>query len=157
MRVGKGLLVLFGAVLALNMFGRPEKSEPLLKESAAVSASTIRTAFDQAEERRRNAIAEHQAVVESLRLVKVGWHLDGFGNVLMASFTVRNEGKRNMKDLQIACDMYSNSGTRIGGATATIYEWLNAGKTRTFPAMNLGFVNSQSAKMGCRIVEAAEL
>jgi hypothetical protein len=121
------------------------------------SRSSLESSMDQAALRRQQAIAEHQAFVDALRVTNVRWRLDGFGTVLVASFTVRNEGKRNMKDLQVACDIYSNSGTRIGSATATIYEWLDAGKTRTFKEMNLGFVHVQSAKMGCQVIEAAEL
>jgi hypothetical protein len=80
------------------------------------------------------------------------WGKSGFGSVGLGYFTVRNENSFAVKDIAIQCDFYANSGTHLTSANATIYEAIGAKKSRTFNEVNLGFIHSQSNRIGCQII-----
>lgn len=81
------------------------------------------------------------------------WKLGGFDNVILATFTVKNENDFDVKDLQIRCEAFGKSGTRIDRNTRTIYDVVKAKGTKRLPEANLGLVNSQAEKLACDIVD----
>jgi hypothetical protein len=86
------------------------------------------------------------------KILKFSWSKEGFGNVMMANFTVRNNSPYDIKDLEIQCEHSAPSGTVIDSNTRTIYEIVKANSTRTFQGVSMGFIASQVAESGCHIV-----
>jgi len=82
---------------------------------------------------------------------KVTWRTGGFGSVMLADVTVRNDSDYDVKDPRIACQIYADSGTRLGRTRQTIYQVVPARAAMAFPNLNLGLIHSQSAKASCSI------
>lgn len=80
------------------------------------------------------------------------WKLGGFDNVILATFTVKNENDFAVKDLQIRCEAFGKSGTKIDRNTRTIYDVVKAKGTKRLPEANLGLVNSQAERLACDII-----
>lgn len=79
------------------------------------------------------------------------WNKEGFGSVMEANFTVKNDSDYDVKDLEIKCRHFANSGTEIDSNTRTIYEVVKAHSTRKFNKFNMGFIHSQAASSSCGI------
>lgn len=80
------------------------------------------------------------------------WKLGGFDNVILATFTVKNGNDFDVKDIQIRCEAFGKSGTKIDRNTRTIFDVVKAKKTKQLPEANLGLVNSQAHQLACEIV-----
>lgn len=79
------------------------------------------------------------------------WKKAGFGNIMTADFIVTNAGQRAVKDLDVSCDHFAASGTRIDSSKRTLFHSVAAGETKRFPGFNMGFVDPQSTSSRCRI------
>ena len=67
------------------------------------------------------------------------------------AFTIKNDSDQDIKDIEIVCDDFAKSGTKIDDNKRTIYEIVKAHTTRKFPRFDMGFVHSQTASTSCRI------
>lgn len=94
-----------------------------------------------------------QLALESVVIASSGWTTGGFNTVMLFSAKVKNNGLSAVKDLKIACDLYSNSGTKVSVVSAIVYETLRAGKSISFKELNMGFINTQSARASCAVVD----
>ena len=72
---------------------------------------------------------------------------------MVANFTIRNDSAYEIRDIEIVCDHYARSGTRIDRNERTIYDIVPAKRRRTFRNFNMGFIHSQVQKSGCRIAD----
>jgi hypothetical protein len=90
-----------------------------------------------------------------LRDVKLNfrWSKGGFGNIMLADFTIKNPTQYRFKDFEIKCTHYAPSGTVIDSNTRTIYEIVEPKSTKVFRQMNMGFIHSQAAQSGCQITD----
>lgn len=79
------------------------------------------------------------------------WRKGGFDSVMKADFTVTNNSQYNVKDLEVTCNHYAKSGTKIDSNTRTIYDIVNAHSTKKFPDFNMGFIHSQASSSACTI------
>ncbi len=79
------------------------------------------------------------------------WKAGGFGSVMIADLTVKNNSKHNIKDIEIECQLSGKSGTKLSRKKKIIYDSVMAGKTRQFSKFNMGIINSQSSSAGCVI------
>jgi hypothetical protein len=88
-----------------------------------------------------------------LRDVKLdyNWSKSGFGNVMIADFTIKNPTPYRFKDFEVKCTHFAPSGTVIDSNTRTIYEIVEPQSTKRIKQMNMGFIHSQAAKSGCEI------
>jgi hypothetical protein len=85
-------------------------------------------------------------------IVDYSWHKGGFGSVMVLNkVTIKNTRKIAIADFRITCDTSGPSGTILSSPSTTLYERIEAGKTRTFRDVNLGFIHSQSARASCRV------
>lgn len=80
------------------------------------------------------------------------WNKSGFGSVMMAKLIIKNKNDFEVKDLVVKCDLFGNSGSRIGTATKTVYESVPAKTAKTINDVNMGFINSQTSSTSCGIV-----
>ena len=65
---------------------------------------------------------------------------------------MKNGNDFDVKDLQIRCEAFGKSGTKIDRNTRTIYDVVKAKGTKRLPEANLGLVNSQAERLACDIV-----
>jgi hypothetical protein len=92
------------------------------------------------------------AALGSMQL-KYSWRKEGFDNIMIANFTIINNGPRDVKDIQITCTHFAKSGTRIDSNTRTIYDIVKAGKKKRFNKFNMGFIHSQAQSSSCEITD----
>jgi hypothetical protein len=140
--VAGGVLLVFALAMCADK-KNPPTSEPQVDQARAAAAA----------ERERRA-AEHREKVEAIRVTKIRWRLDGFGSVLILAPTLQNTGQSEVRDIKLTCTLLARSGTTVGTVSHVVYDLLPAGKARSFPEVNLGFVNEQSAKLGCEVADA---
>lgn len=103
-------------------------------------------------EKERNAKEDVYRLEDVLRLIEVdfNWHTIGYGNVMVADFTVTNLSKYKIKDIEITCYHFGKSGTKIDSNTRTIYDIVPAKGKKYFKDVNMGFFHSQTNKSGCK-------
>jgi hypothetical protein len=85
------------------------------------------------------------------------WHTDGFGNIMMANFTIKNPTQYRFKDFEIKCTHSAPSGTVIDSNSRTIYQTVEPISTKVIREMNMGFINSQATRSGCQITDLVVL
>jgi hypothetical protein len=81
------------------------------------------------------------------------WQKSGFGNVMIADFTVHNPTQLRFKDFEVTCTHRAPSGTKIDSNTRTIYEVVEPNSTKQVNEMNMGFIDSQVASSHCEITD----
>jgi len=81
------------------------------------------------------------------------WQKSGFGSVLLADFTIKNDSNYTVKDIEIRCDHYANSGTKIDSNTRVVYEIIEKHSTKKIKNINMGLIRSQITKSGCGIID----
>lgn len=86
-------------------------------------------------------------------VIDYDWYKSGLGNIAMLNGTIKNNGPTSVKDIKIACVGTASSGTKIDTKMHTLYEIVGAGKTIKFSDLNMGFIQSQVASLGCGIVD----
>jgi RNA polymerase subunit RPABC4/transcription elongation factor Spt4 len=98
-------------------------------------------------------IVDPKAVALSQVSLDYTWSKGGFGNVMEATFTVKNNSAYNIKDFEITCRHFAKSGTEIDSNKRTIFDVVKAHSTRKFPNFNMGFIHSQAEQSSCKITE----
>jgi hypothetical protein len=91
------------------------------------------------------------------KLVDFTWEKGGFGTVMIANFTVRNDSPVDVADLKIRCDHYAASGVVVDQNAGTAFAVVRAHSTTRIPSVNMGFLASQAGssrptKTDCEIV-----
>jgi hypothetical protein len=81
------------------------------------------------------------------------WSKQGFGNVMIADFTIQNPSTYPIKDIEITCSHFGKSGTEIDSNTRTIYDVVPAKGKKTIKNFNMGFIHTQAASSSCKIVD----
>jgi hypothetical protein len=82
------------------------------------------------------------------------WSIGGFGTVAVVTVTINNSNDFPVKDVGIECRFSGKSGTALSTATHTIFDTVKLKSKRTFKEVNVGFINSQSARGGCSVETA---
>lgn len=90
------------------------------------------------------------------KLVDFTWEKGGFGTVMMANFTVRNDSPVDVADLKIQCHHYAASGVVLDENSGTAFALVKAHATTRIPNVNMGFLsaesgNSRTTKTDCEI------
>jgi PAS domain S-box-containing protein len=91
------------------------------------------------------------------KLVDFSWQKGGFGTVMIANFTVRNDSPVDVGDLKIQCENYAASGVLVDHNDGTAFAIVKAHATTRIPNVNMGFLNSESGtsrttKTDCEIL-----
>ena len=131
------LWIVFG-VVALGFIGSMMKGTT--SADGAASTGAAKPYVDQA--------------ISHVLINKFDWRKGGFDDVAFVTMTLKNSSTRPIKDIGIVCEFAGKSGTIVGTGSATIFDILPAGKTKTFPELSTGFINSQSAGGDCKIADA---
>lgn len=93
---------------------------------------------------------QKKLVSEQLKL-DYEWRKIGFGSVLEADFTITNNSEYDIKDVDIQCEHYSKSDTKIDSNNEVIYEVFNSKTTKKINNFNMGFIHSQVNSSSCHI------
>ena len=94
-----------------------------------------------------------EQALNSVKLEKFDWKKGGFDSIMMLSATIKNEGTRDVKDIEIKCKHASNSGTKIDSNTKVVFEIVKAGKSLRIKDFSMGFIHSQAASTSCEITD----
>ena len=89
-----------------------------------------------------------------ITLTDINWAKEGFGIVVIASFTLKNTSQIDFKDIMIKCEFYAASGTMIDQSHKTVYEIIKSNKTKRIKGFNLGFINNQVRSGRCDVTSA---
>jgi hypothetical protein len=98
-----------------------------------------------------------QQIIDQLEIEKLGWYKSRFDNVMMVNVTFKNKGTRDVKDIELTCEHYASSGTKIDSNSRVIYEIVKAGKSKRVRNFNMGFIHSQAVSTSCRITDLTVL
>jgi hypothetical protein len=82
------------------------------------------------------------------------WKIGGFGSIGIVTVTIENGNDFAVKDIGIRCTFDGKSGTQLSAASHTIFDTIKAKSRQTFREVNIGFINSQSARAGCSVETA---
>jgi hypothetical protein len=69
---------------------------------------------------------------------------------MVATFRIDNDNTVRIKDVQVSCRHYTNSGTYIDSNTRTVYEFIEPRSYHYVHNMNMGFIHSAATKTNCR-------
>ncbi len=91
------------------------------------------------------------------KLVDFTWEKGGFGTVMIANFTIRNDSPIDVGDLKIRCDHYAAGGVVVDQNAGTAFAIVKAHSTTRIPNVNMGFLSSQAgnshaSKTDCEIL-----
>ncbi len=127
--------------------------------AAAAAAATLIFAATRQPQRHIDSIAprvssqEEQDALDGLKLDYRSRKV-GFGSVLEIDITVKNTSVYAVKDIEVACNLFGNSGTPVGEVRQTIYELVTGETTTKFPQVNFGLVEKHAQRVNCRIENA---
>lgn len=93
-------------------------------------------------------------IIKQVDVEKTQWQKGGFGSVLLVSTTIVNRSDYDVKDVVIGCVLVAPSGTLLGFATHTAYEAIPAHSEKRLYGINMGFIHSQTHKVGCIVKDA---
>ncbi|QBY56465.1 hypothetical protein [Cupriavidus oxalaticus] len=79
-------------------------------------------------------------------LSKTAYRRAGFGTILEADFTIKNDLPWPIKDITLTCELYGASETKIDSNTRTIYERIEPKRAKIIKNFSMGFIHSQSSK-----------
>ncbi|MCY1338409.1 hypothetical protein D9M68_223530 [compost metagenome] len=89
--------------------------------------------------------------MDFVSIAKFQWSKEGFGTVMEATFTIKNDLPWSIKDVEVTCELAGPSGTKIDSNSRTIYERLGPRSAKVIRNFNMGFIHNQSASSNCRI------
>jgi len=138
---------LFVGAVALAMYATPQAPPASVPSDTSGKAN--------AEANARNAeidryIAEQNRIL-NVKIQKWTWKKGGFDNVMIASFTLKNENDFGVKDVVISCDHFAPSGTLIDRNTKTIYQAIKAKSAISVKDVNMGLLHTQVKSSSCSV------
>lgn len=108
-------------------------------------------------ERKNEARDMKRSPERYVEIADFSWTKEAFGNVMEATFTIKNTLPVKVKDIEVKCTHSAPSGTVIDSNRRTIYEIIGAGRTRTFRKVNMGFIHSQANRSACAVVDVTRI
>ncbi|BEV43953.1 hypothetical protein [Afipia carboxidovorans] len=107
------------------------------------------------EEKKRAALLEAtRDPTDRMKLRNGSWSKGGFGSVGMMNVIITNDNNFAVKDMTILCVFNAKSGTTLSERSYTIYDTVDPKASKAFRNLNVGFIDSQSARAGCSLVSA---
>ena len=160
--LGKVILAL--VVLAVIGSFLPSEEDRIAEMSAEEKATYLaekatkekNLKIEMAAERKAKKLRHRQTHPASyLVLQGTSWNKDGFDNIMILSTDIKNPLEYTVKDIEITCTHYANSGTKIDSNTRTIYEQIPANGSLNLDDFNMGFIHTQATKSGCNVTGAS--
>jgi hypothetical protein len=132
---------------------------PKWVDEAKVLRPKVYAAY-QEEVRKQNERAEYAREREAPKdflTLEHSWRAAGFGNVMVADFTIKSTLLFAVKDITIRCTGYGASGTTISELAQTVYDIVPAKSTKRLNGVNMGFMSSQVSTAACQIVSVVPM
>lgn len=128
-------------------------------DDSVVAAAPEKTPEELAADREAELQREYARDPEKALTLDVSGVKGGFETVLILSGTVSSVADFEIKDVEIVCDLFANSGTRVGRVTETLYEVVPAKGSKRFSELNMGFMggSGQVATFDCRARRASKV
>ena len=98
---------------------------------------------------------EKPTLEENIQL-DYSWTRQALGLVMEADFVILNNNDVDIKDIQIECNHFAKSGTKIDSNNGTIYEIVKRSSKKRYPNFNMGFLHSQAVKSSCFVKKVTE-
>jgi len=91
------------------------------------------------------------------KLVEFTWERGGFGTVMIANFTIRNESPIDIANPKLQCDRATEDGVVLDQNDGTAYGIIRAHSTARIANVNMGFLSAETGsakhtKTNCEIV-----
>ena len=83
--------------------------------------------------------------------LKYSWSKEGFGSIMEADLFIKNNSDYDVKDIEVECNHYAKSGTKIDSNNRTIYEIIKSKSSKKYPNYNMGFIHEQAYTSTCFI------
>jgi hypothetical protein len=96
------------------------------------------------EEARKLAETDGTTAIDRLQGVTLSdwnWRAEGYIAILFGSFAVQNNNAFDVKDVEITCNLFGNTGTVVDRNVRMIDDVIKAKSSRTFENFNMGFVH----------------
>lgn len=101
-----------------------------------------------------NVVAPLPAPALKVDLKNEKWRRGGFGSIAIFSFTIVNDNDFPVRDIEIICRFFGNSGTVIHTRREVIYETVPAKKSKSVKDLSLGFIDGQAKSASCIVDDA---
>jgi hypothetical protein len=92
-------------------------------------------------------------MIGQFRIRALSWEKDGFGTIMIASFTIHNDNTVPVKDVKITCSSSGFSDTTIDTNTCTVYDVIGPRSFGQISKMNMGFIRGEVADTKCKVVD----
>jgi hypothetical protein len=90
--------------------------------------------------------------VEPVELVDGwGWRYEHDMFLKVSSVTVKNNTNEDIKDFEIVCNSFAESGTRIDSNKREQFKIIKAGQSLNLGTVDMGFLRNQVKQVGCYI------
>lgn len=120
----------------------------------ATKIAVLRQRLDEQRARMQQLVEQRSNPHRFVKMADYEWRIDGFGTVMIADFKIKNGLPWAVKDITVTCHHSGESGTQLDSNTRTIYQRIEASKTKWIKNFNMGFINHQAARSGCYITSA---
>jgi len=137
-RASKILLIIL-ALFVIGALAKLTGQQPISASTQPVTAPT--------ESSNSDLLAQHAR--ETLKIVKQTATLVDFDTIMKSNLSIKNTNSFAVKDMTVICANYAASGTELAATTATIYEILKPGQTRTFRDVDFGFIPRGGKTYNC--------
>ncbi|WP_018389163.1 hypothetical protein [Ancylobacter sp. FA202] len=105
-------------------------------------------------ERKRQKADAIRRPEQFIEVKKLSWSKEAFGSVMMVDVTLGNTAPIDIKDIELTCRHFAESGTRIDSSSRVIYQVVKANGSRRVNDFNMGFIHNQATSTSCEITAA---
>jgi hypothetical protein len=135
-----GTMVGYGALIGAVVFGFTACSGKKEEAKATVTPAAV------------VAPAVVTPKAEPVELVD-GWNWSNPSDLFLklSSVKIKNNTNQDIKDPEISCSAFGESGTRIDSNRREQFKIIKAGETIDLGSVDMGFLRSQADKVGCTI------
>lgn len=165
---GRVVLLLGVCVIAYAMHDASQKQAVIndkavsagFSDAAEMESATAKGFKDPAEWRKNKAEQEARETemkrdpATKMTLAAMTWNVGGFGTIGIINVTVDNANDFGVKDIAVRCIFSGKSGTELSSTRHTIFDTIAAKSKKVFREVNVGFINSQSARARCEVETA---
>lgn len=135
--VSLGWMALWLVIGALGQGAPPPSS---VKTTPRATTVQEKTAEEIEAERLSDLRKQYERNPATALTLEASGEKGGFDTVLIISGTLTNAADFAVKDVRIECELFGNSGTRVGRVSQTLFEIVPANGSKSFRELNMGFM-----------------
>lgn len=116
------------------------------KEDGVTSSASVNQ-----EQKKPQSQAELKEIIASQVALDYTWKKGGFGSIMEADFRVKNNSDHSIKDIEIQCNHYAKSGTKVDSNSRTMYDVIGPNSIQSYQDFNMGFIHDQANTTSCLV------